>query len=86
MTDKATAPAGENTVRKGKTGKADIVTVTHATGSKPGLLINGDAPTKGSKFAAVLPNGLTYAGIVSDTQEQDGKTLVTFRDGIEVVK
>lgn len=86
MTDKdTTAPADDKPVRKPKIGKATLQTVPHATGSNPAMLIDGDAPTKGSKFTATLDNGINYAGIVSDTQDQGGKTLVTFRDGIEAV-
>lgn len=86
MTDETTAPADTKPLRKTKRIEAQLVTITHATGSAPAMLIDGDAPAKGSKFAAIIGNGLTYAGIVADTDDRDGKTLVTFRDGIAPLK
>ncbi|KQI67045.1 hypothetical protein AN189_17635 [Loktanella sp. 3ANDIMAR09] len=66
--------------------RAEIVTLATSYGSTPGMLIDGDAPTKGDKFSATLANGITYSGTVAGTEERDGKTLVMFRDGIEAVK
>jgi|GEM_PF-3046665 len=74
--DKAPAPADEKPVR------ATVVTVAHATGSNPAMLIDGPAPSKGDTFAATLANGVTYQGIVAATKPSGGKTLVTFANGI----
>jgi hypothetical protein len=64
---------------------ATIVRVQTSFGSAPAFHITGEAPEVGTKFAATLPNGVTYAGIVADTSDDDGKTLVTFKDGIAPV-
>jgi hypothetical protein len=62
---------------------AKVIATPTETGTAPGLLFKGKAPAKGSTFAAILPNGATYAGVVADTQAQaGGSVLVTFRDGI----
>lgn len=66
--------------------KADIITVHHDTGSYPAMLIDGDAPKGGIKFAA-LYDGKAYEGVVSKTEtREDGKTVVAFRDWIKPIE
>lgn len=89
MTDKDTpAQADDKPVRKAKPKRveAELITVSHATGSNPAMLIEGTAAVD-TVYTAYLPNGIAYSGVVAETQDHEsGKTLVTFRDGIEVAK
>lgn len=74
MPNRKPAPAADEVV-------ADIVPGTRF----PRARMTGDAPETGSRFVFRAQNGVTYAGEVAATEEQDGSVLVSFTDGIEPV-
>jgi hypothetical protein len=51
----------------------------------PSLLIQGEAPRKGSTLSVRLENGLTYSARVHGSSEADGGHLVE-TEGLEVVR
>lgn len=65
---------------------AKLVPVRSGDITAPCLEVKGAAPSKGSKITAKLANGITYSGVVADTSTADGKTLIHFKNGIQVVR